>query len=72
VYIPHGNNSIVTDFLKITTSSGKTIKLTDTHMVLAGNCQSEPVLRMAKDVRLGNCFLTVDGWFDCYNNNYNN
>ena len=71
IYIPHDNNSIVTEFFKITTSSGKTIKLTDTHMVWAGNCQSEPVLKMAKEVKLGNCFVTVDGWFDYYNNNNN-
>ena len=31
-------------------------------MILSGKCDSELKLFMAKDVRVGFCFLTVDGW----------
>ena len=61
VLIPHGNNNILSEFLRITTSSGKSIMLTNTHMILSGNYKSELKLFMAKDVKLGYCFLTTDG-----------
>jgi intein/homing endonuclease len=62
VLIPHGPNEVVSEFLRITTSSGKAITLTDTHMILSGHCDSELNLKMAKDVKVGYCFLTMDGW----------
>ena len=62
MYIPHENNNIFYEFYKITTSSGKSVELTDTHMILSGHCESELNLKMAKDVRVGLCFRTVDGW----------
>ena len=61
VLIPHQNNNIEYEFYKITTSSGKSVELTDTHMILSGNCESELNLKMAKDVRVGSCFRTIDG-----------
>ena len=61
VLIPHELNEVVSEFLRITTSSGKAIKLTDTHMILTGHCDSDLNLKMAKDVKVGYCFLTVDG-----------
>ena len=61
-YIPHDKNSMEYEFYKITTSSGKSVELTDTHMILSGNCDSELNLKMAKDVKVGFCFYTVDGW----------
>ena len=61
VLIPHQNNNNEYEFYKITTSSGKSIELTDTHMILSGHCESELNLKMAKDVIVGSCFLTIDG-----------
>ena len=61
VLVPHKNNNMEYDFYKITTSSGKSVELTETHMILSGHCDSELNLKMAKDVIVGSCFLTIDG-----------
>ena len=61
VLVPHQNNNMEYEFYKITTSSGKSVELTDTHMILSGHCESELKLFMAKDVRVGLCLHTVDG-----------
>ena len=61
VLIPHQSNNMEYEFYKITTSSGKSVELTDTHMILTGNCDADLNLKMARDVKVGLCFLTIDG-----------
>ena len=62
VYIPHEKNEIAEELIKIVTISGKAIKLTRTHMILSGDCDSELKLVMAKDVEIGYCVLTIEGF----------
>jgi intein/homing endonuclease len=62
VYIPHEKNEIVEEIIKIVTITGKAIKLTRTHMILSGECDSDLKLVMAKEVKIGYCVLTIEGF----------
>ena len=67
VYIPHGKNEIAEEVIKIETITGKAIKLTRTHMILSGDCESELKLFMAKEVKIGFCVRTIDGFLSVTN-----
>jgi len=63
IAVPHGRNSIITDFQHIVTEHGSDIKLTADHLLPAGACDilsDLPLLRSA-DVIMGNCIQTVNG-----------
>lgn len=62
IAVPHGRNSIITDFQHIVTEHGSDIKLTADHLLPAGACDmSELPLSRSADVILGNCIQTVNG-----------
>ena len=67
IYLPHKPNTIMTEFTQITLSSGKDIKMTSYHLVVAGKCGQSVgengvlPLVFAADVRVGECVLLVDG-----------
>jgi hypothetical protein len=64
IAVPHAENSIVATFIEISTATGKSIKMTPEHLVLAGACDqasSQMSLMRAADVTMGLCLRTVDG-----------
>ena len=63
IYIPHQRNDILTSFQQITTTTGKSIKLTPGHLILSRNCDldTKMVLMEAALVDRGKCILTIDG-----------
>ena len=61
IAVPHGKNSIVTDFNQISTVS-RDIRMTPDHLILTGTCGSSTIsLVKASDVEAGVCIKTVDG-----------
>ena len=63
VFVPHGANNDDALFTHITTTSGRDIKMTPSHIILAGPCHlSGPLpLRYASSVSVGDCVITVSG-----------
>jgi Hint module len=63
VYVPHGANSDDALFTHITTASGRDIKMTPSHIILAGPCHSSAPLPLthASSVSVGDCVMTVSG-----------
>ena len=63
VYVPHRANSDDALFTHITTSSGRDIKMTPSHIILAGPCHSSASLPLtyASSVSVGDCVMTVSG-----------
>jgi hypothetical protein len=63
VYVPHGANSDDALFTHITTASGRDIKMTPSHIILAGPCHSSACLPLtyASSVSVGECVMTVSG-----------
>ena len=63
VYVPHRANSDDALFTHITTASGRDIKMTPSHIILAGPCDvSGPLpLTYASSVSVGDCVMTVSG-----------
>ena len=62
ISVPHSKNDIQTDFVELITKSGKSIKLTPGHMILAGACiGNDQELVRAAAVPVGACLSTVDG-----------
>ena len=63
VYVPHGANSDDALFTHITTASGRDIKMTPSHIILAGPCRSSASLPLAhaSSVSVGDCVMTVSG-----------
>lgn len=58
---PHGHNSIATVFVHMTTDSGRDIKMTADHLLLAGQCGAALTLVQAALVRPGHCLQSVLG-----------
>jgi hypothetical protein len=62
VAVPHDKNDITRDFIKITTSSGKSLTLTPTHLLVSGACGSAFLpLKPARQVKHGHCVMTTSG-----------
>jgi Hint module len=63
VYVPHRANSDDALFTHITTASGRDIKMTPSHIILAGPCHSSAHLPLiyASLVSVGDCVMTVSG-----------
>ena len=63
VFVPHRANNDDALFTHITTASGRDIKMTPSHIVLAGPCHlSGPLpLTYASSVNVGDCVMTVSG-----------
>ena len=63
VFVPHKANNDDALFTHITTASGRDIKMTSSHIILAGPCHwSTPLpLLFASSVNVGDCVMTVSG-----------
>ena len=63
VFMPHRANSDDAFFSHITTASGRDIKMTHSHIILAGPCHSSAPLPLtyASSVSVGDCVMTVSG-----------
>ena len=63
VFVPHRANSDDALFTHITTASGRDIKMTSSHIILAGSCRSSASLPLtyASSVSVGDCVMTVSG-----------
>ena len=63
VFVPHRANSDGALFTHITTASGRDIKMTPSHIILAGPCHSFASLPLtyASSVSVGDCVMTVSG-----------
>jgi predicted extracellular nuclease len=63
VFVPHRANSDDSIFTHITTASGRDIKMTPSHIILAGPCHSSASLPLtyASSVSVGDCVMTVSG-----------
>ena len=61
IAIPHADAQAKTTFARITTQGGKDIKMTPSHLVLAGDCNANLSLVQAGSVEAGQCMQTVDG-----------
>ena len=63
VFVPHRANSDDALFTHITTASGRDIKMTPSHIILAGPCHSSATLPLtyASSVSVGDCVMTVSG-----------
>jgi Hint module len=61
VFVPHRANSDDALFTHITTASGRDIKMTPSHIILAGPCHSPLPLTYASLVSVGDCVMTVSG-----------
>jgi predicted extracellular nuclease len=63
VFVPHMANSGDALFTHIITTSGRDIKMTPSHIILAGPCHSSASLPLtyASSVSVGDCVMTVSG-----------
>ena len=63
VFVPHRANSDDALFTHITTASGRDIKMTSSHIILAGPCHLTGPLPLlyASSVTVGDCVMTVSG-----------
>ena len=63
VFVPHGANTDKTVFTHITTTQGRDIKMTHSHILPAGACGSTSPLPdvYASSVTVGDCIMTVSG-----------
>ena len=63
VFVPHRANSDDALFTHITTASGRDIKMTSSHIILAGPCHMTGPLPLlyASSVIVGDCVMTVSG-----------
>jgi Hint module len=63
VFVPHGSNADKTVFTHITTTEGRDIKMTHSHILPAGSCKLTTLLPdvYASSVTVGDCIMTVSG-----------
>ena len=63
VFLPHGSNMESTTFVKITTLSGRDLKMTMNHMLPVGTCDTKQSLSYlsASEIVVGDCVETVTG-----------
>ena len=63
VFLPHGSNMESTTFVKITTVSGRDLKMTMNHVLPIGACDTKQSLsyHSASEIVVGDCVETVHG-----------
>jgi Hint module len=63
VFVPHAENKEKAVFTRITTTQGRDIKMTPSHIIPAGACVSTTPLPdiYASSVTVGDCIMTVSG-----------
>jgi Hint module len=63
VFVPHRPNKDRALFVQITTAHGRDIKMTESHILPSGACNTASSLPLvyAKDVNVGDCIMTVSG-----------
>ena len=63
VFVPHGPNKDNALFVHITTAHGRDIKMTQSHILPSGTCNTASSLPLvyAKNVNVGDCVMTVSG-----------
>ena len=63
VFVPHGPNKDSALFSHITTTHGRDIKMTGSHILPSGPCSTASPLPLvyAKDVNAGDCVMTTSG-----------
>ena len=63
VFLPHGSNTKSTTFVKITTVSGRDLKMTMNHVLPVGTCDTKQSLSYvsASEIVVGVCVETVHG-----------
>jgi Hint module len=63
VFVPHGPNKDSALVVHITTAHGRDIKMTQSHILPSGACNTASSLPLvyAKDVKVGDCVMTVSG-----------
>lgn len=61
IVVPHPLNSEKASFVRLTTESGRDIKMTADHLVMAGACGATPSLLQAGSLPMGACLHTVTG-----------
>jgi Hint module len=63
VFVPHGPNKDSALFVHITTAHGRDIKMTHSHILPSGACNTASPLPLvyAKNVNVGDCVMTVSG-----------
>lgn len=57
VFLPHKNNSAVTKFVEVETYSGKRVRATSQHLLVA----CDGTLVCASSVKIGSCLRSIDG-----------
>lgn len=66
IAIPHAHNDIVGDFVEIITVTGRSLRITPEHVMVAGACDVISSRRLslilAGTVTIGSCLLTVEGF----------
>jgi hypothetical protein len=63
VFVPHGPNKDSAFFVHITTAHGRDIKMSKSHILPSGACNTASSLPLvyAKNVNVGDCVMTVSG-----------
>ena len=61
IVIPHPINSDKAKFVQLNTQSGRSIKMTQNHLVMSGSCGNIHSLKEASTVKSGDCVTTVQG-----------
>jgi Hint module len=63
VFVPHGPNKDSAVFVQITTAHGRDIKMSKSHILPSGACNTASSLPLvyAKNVNVGDCVMTVTG-----------
>jgi Hint module len=63
VFVPHGRNKDSAVFVQITTAHGRDIKMSKSHILPSGACNTASSLPLvyAKNVNVGDCVMTVTG-----------
>ena len=63
VFLPHGPNTESSTFVKITTTSGRDLKMTTNHILPVGTCNTKQSLSYlsASEIVVGDCVETVHG-----------
>jgi len=64
VYLPHAKNDIESTFVNVEVASGSSLKMTQSHLILAGDCaapSSSFALKASASLTTGECVQSVDG-----------
>ena len=61
IVIPHPLNFEEAKFVRLTTSSGRDIKMTINHLIMGGKCGSTLSLKESGSLKIGECVATLKG-----------